>query len=149
MFLNACTDIPQLTTSEVATRFVQGLNQDNVQVLTDFSELPFYVNSQQWESAKDGDGFVLGKKEQIILGNRKELAAYMHTLTGKLETESVDGQYIPVAEYSRFQEEFRDSSLPWESQDTFLFLRGMGDVEHIVMLGVNRKTNKVGQLYFN
>jgi len=57
--------------------------------------------------------------------------------------------YIPAAEYSRFHDELGDFSLEWKSQDVFLFLRGIGDVEHIVILGVNRKTKKIKRLYFN
>lgn len=149
MFLSACDVAPQSTTSEVATLFVQALNQDNLDVLTDHSELPFYIYSQQWNTAGDGHGFVLGEKKKTILNNKGDVSAYMRSLIRDLETESIDAQYIPVAEYSRFQEELGATVTMWESQDVFLFLRGMGDVEHIIMLGVNRKTKKIQQLYFN
>ena len=149
MLLSACATIPQPTTSEVATQFINSLNRDSVKVLISLSAFPFIATNQQWESAIDGAGFVLGKREENIFENKNDLSAYLEALTDELEIESVAGEYIPVTEYSRFHEELGTSTLKWESQDAFLFLRGMGDVEHIVMLGVDRQTKKVVQLYFN
>lgn len=149
IFFSACTTTPQLTTKEAANQFVKAINQSDVQALLELSDPPFYVHNQQWESAEDGYGFVLGKRDQMIFEDNEKLSIYMNTLSRKLKVDSVDGEYIPVAEYSRFHDELGESALEWKTQDVFLFLRGMGDVEHIVILGINRKTKKIKQLYFN
>ncbi len=149
IFFSACATTPQLTTNEAANQFVKAINQNDVQVLLRLSNSPFYVHNQKWESAKDGYGFVLGKRNQMIFKDNEKLSVYMNTLSKELKIDSVDGEYIPVAEYPRFHDDLGGFALEWESQDIFLFLRGMGDVEHIVILGVNRKTKKIKQLYFN
>ena len=148
MSLNGCTHVAHVPSSDVAMRFIKALNNNEVQVLADMVTLPFYVYDQQWESAKDGYGHVLGKKEQIILKNRKNLSAYVTVLSDKLKVESMTGEFIPVTDYLRFHKEL-GSSTSWKQQDVFLFVRGMEDVEHIVLLGVNRELKKVEQIYFN
>ena len=148
VFFSACATTPKFTTNEAANQFVKAINQNDVQVLLKLSDSPFYIHNHQWESAEDGYGFVLGKRDQMIFKDNEKLSIYMNILSRKLKIDSVDGEYIPVAEYSRFHDEL-GGALEWESQDVFLFLRGMGDIEHIVILGVNRKTKKIKQLYFN
>jgi len=79
----------------------------------------------------------------------ENFSVYLSELVEELEVDSVDGVYIPLAEYSIFYDEFEPYTMQWKLQDAYLFLRGMGDVEHIMILGVNRKTKKIEQIYFN
>ncbi len=149
MLLNACVAAPKITTNEVANQFAKAINKNDAQILIALSGLPFYVHNQKWETASNGYGFVLGKRDRWVFDKNEKLSVYLKELAEKLEVDNVDGEYIPVAEYSRFHEEFGFYTTHWESQDAYLFLRGMGDVEHIVILGVNRKTKKIEQVYFN
>ncbi len=149
MFFSGCAISLPLTTNEVANQFVKAVNKNDVQALRKLSESPFYVYSQEWATAEDGYGFVLGKRHQTMFKDDEKLSIYMNTLVKEVKVESVDGRRIPVAEYSHLYDVLGKGALGWESQDIFLFLRGTGDVEHIVILGVNSKTKKVNQLYFN
>ena len=149
MFLSACVTTPKFTTNETANQFAKAINKNDAQILIALSGFPFYIHNQEWEAANDGYGFVLGKRDRRVFEKNEKLLAYLRKLVEELEVDSVDGEYIPVAEYSRFHNELGPYAMQWESQDAYLFLRGMGDVEHIMILGVNKKTKKVEQIYFN
>jgi hypothetical protein len=148
-FLNSCATTNQLTSIEAAERFALAINHHNVQELLELSELPFYVDNQDWESAADGIGFLLGERNRLTIDTAEELSTYLVTLIEKLELSGTDGMYIHEEEYSRFREELGPTTLSWQPYDAYLFLRGMSDVEHIVILGVNKSTNKIARLYFN
>lgn len=93
IFFSTCATTPQLTTHEAANQFVKAINQNDVQALLRLSTPPFYVHNQQWESAKDGYGFVLGKRDQMILKDNEKLSVYMNMLNRELKIDSVDGEY--------------------------------------------------------
>ena len=149
MSLNACVTTPELTTNEAANQFAKAINKNDTQILIALSGFSFYVHNQKWEAANDGYGFVLGKRDSRVFEESENFSVYLRGLVEELEVNSVDGIYIPLAEYSRFHDEFGSYFMQWKSQDAYLFLRGMGDVEHIMILGVNRKTKKIEQIYFN
>jgi hypothetical protein len=149
MLLNACVTMPTFTTKEIANQFAKAINKNDVQALITLSDIPFHIHNHEWETANDGYGFVLGKRDRRIFEKNEELSAYLRNLVEKLKVDSVDGEYIPLEEYSRFHDEFGSYAKQWESQDAYLFLRGIGDVEHIMILGVSRETKKIEQIYFN
>ena len=51
---------------EVAQRFVVALNAGKVQDMASNSSVPFAFRNQEWESAKDGSGFVHGKADDKL-----------------------------------------------------------------------------------
>jgi len=149
IFFGACSAAPQMTTSAAANQFVNAINKSDAKLLLKLSGLPLHVYDQSWDSAKDGHGFVLGKHVRTILDNNEKLSTYINILVKKVKLESVEGEFIPIEAYSRFKEEFGPYLAEWKSRDVFVFLRGMADVEHLVIVGVNRKTKKIEQLYYN
>ena len=146
--LSACSK-NNVSSNEVVNQFAKAINQGDAAAMIELSEVPFVVDNQEWQSASDGSGFVLGQRTQIVFTKEEKLSSYISSLSNELKIESVEGGYIAITEYSRFQDEFGDFASDWESLDAFFFLRGMGDVEHIVILGVNRESKKVVRLYFN
>ena len=127
-FLNACVAIPEFTTSgEVANQFAKAINKNDTQILIALSGFPFYAYNQEWETSNDGYGFVLGERDRRVFEKNEKLSVYLRELTEELKVDSVDGEYIPVEEYSRFHNEFGSYAVQWESQDVYLFLRGMGE----------------------
>lgn len=149
MFLNTCEATPQDTTNETTNKFVNAINQKNVQILLKLSSFPFYVEDQEWQPANDGYGYVLGKLNRKIFKNSEKLTDYMNMLIKKVEVESDEGRYVPIIEYPRLRDILGSFSTKGQSHDVFMFFRGMGDVEHIVLLIVNKKTKKIELLYSN
>ena len=48
-----------------------------------------------------------------------------------------------------FAEELKGNKKYWMSLNLYLLKRGEGDVEHIVLLGLDKNTNKLRAIYVN
>jgi len=83
MFLSACVTTPKFTTNETANQFAKA-------ILITLSGFPFYIHNQEWESADDGYGFVLGKRDRRVFEKNEKLLAYLRKLVEELEVDSVD-----------------------------------------------------------
>ncbi|KPJ92169.1 MAG: hypothetical protein AMJ53_09900 [Gammaproteobacteria bacterium SG8_11] len=145
----ACAADNQVTGSSNAQAFINALNGDNIEKMQSLADTPFFIRNQEWESAPDGYGFVLGGKTDQKLDDKKQLAEALKKLS---ETVEVEGEK-PIAVKSpggpSVQKELAGAEKPWDPLDKYIFLRGMGDVEHIVIVGINPKSKKVQALYIN
>jgi len=146
---SACSVAEKASTTEVANNFARAINDsDSAFLLKSYSQR-FHVYTQQWSTATDGHGFTLTKLNHASYNTNSELSVFTNKLIKDLKLESIKGEYIPVETYSRFKEQFGTYNDEWKSRDAIMFLRGMGDVEHIVIIGVNRKSKKVDLFYYN
>lgn len=144
-----CATTPSISTNAVANEFIGAVNNSDVPEMNALSSLPVFAQEQSWVSAKSGYGYVLGEHKKLILDNVSSKKEYLGSLSSRLKLDDTHGNYIPLEEYSRYNNEFGGLVNQWKQKDAFLFLRGMGDVEHIVILGVNRKNKKVEMIYIN
>ena len=136
------------SSSEIATQFRTALN-NNVNALVSLTQLPLTVIEQEWESAKDGFGFTLGHRKTVHIEQTEDLKKFLDTLAPRVTIEGNQAISIPLNEYDNFKTEFTGSVTEWRALKTFLFKRGEGDVEHIVLLGINPSSHKVQAIYIN
>lgn len=141
----ACSESKQVNKVEVATSFVLALNQNNTNILVPLSATPLFIRNQEWESAQDGRGFVLGEARDVQLANQTQIKVYFSENIQKI---GVEGPNPTSANLTLLKDELAGIEGKWQGLDIYLFLRGMGDVEHIFVLGINAK-GKVSAIYFN
>jgi hypothetical protein len=134
---------------EVAERFVVALNTGNVQGMVSASGYPFVFRSQEWESAKDGSGFVHGRADDKIFAKKKLLETFFGTLVSKVKVESEKAAANPRPKDSLLADNFKEAPGVWRDLSLFVFLRGFGDVEHVAIIGVDSAHHKVRGLYLN
>lgn len=141
----ACTKTEPASTAQVAGKFVISLNHKDMDTLARLSATPLWVRQQEWESAKDGAGFVLGKVNDINLTDQEKIKKYFSDPAKKI---SVESEKSEDASLTLLQDELKGSEQVWKGLSIYLFLRGMGDVEHIFVIGVDGK-GKVAAVYLN
>lgn len=141
----ACTEQESVDKSRLAVSFVEAINQMNAAAMSKFTASTLLARNQAWESASDGYGFVLAKTDDQLLSNAAQVNSYFSVLIDRLSIES--SKPIPTST-SQLTEQFKGIEQHWQGLEMYLFLRGMGDVEHILVVGVNAE-NKIAAIYFN
>lgn len=139
----ACTKTQPASPAEVAAKFVVSLNHKDMDTLVALSATPLWVRQQDWESAKDGAGFVLGKVNDINLTDPESIKKYFSDPIKKI---SVEREKPDAVSLSLLQDELKGSEQLWKGLSIQLFRRGMGDVEHVFVVGVDSK-GKVAAVY--
>jgi hypothetical protein len=134
---------------EVAERFVGALNKGDTRDLVSASGCPFVFRNQEWESAKDGSGFVHGKANDQSFDNKKALAAFFSTLVGKVKIENEKAATRPPSKDSLLLDNLKGAPAEWQKLNLIIFGRGFGDVEHVAIVGVDSATHRVRGLYLN
>lgn len=137
------------TDVEVAERFVAALNQGNTRDLVSDSGCPFVFRNQEWESAKDGSGFVHGRADDQSFQNKKALAVFFSTLVSKVKIENEKAATRPPSKDNLLQDNLKGSPADWQKLNLIIFGRGFGDVEHVAIIGVDSATHRVRGLYLN
>ena len=143
--LGACTKAEPVSPSEVAKKFVISLNQKDMDMLADLSATPLWIRQQEWESAKNGAGFVLGKANDLNLVDRERVKKYFSDPVNNI---AVEGKVPDEISLKLLQDELKGSEKLWRGLSIHLFRRGMGDVEHIFVVGIDSK-GKVAAVYLN
>src|ERR1700731_2760745 len=64
---------------DVAERFVVALNTGNVEKLVSASGCPFVFRNQEWESAKDGSGYIHGRSDDKVFAKKKSVRTFLGT----------------------------------------------------------------------
>ena len=141
----ACTKTQPASPAEVSAKFVMSLNHKDMDTLVRLSATPLWVRQQDWESAKDGAGFILGKANDINLADSESIKKYFSDLIKKISVEREKPDHVSL---SLLQDELKGSEQLWGGLSIQLFRRGMGDVEHIFVIGVDGK-GKVAAVYLN
>lgn len=142
---SACTPPAPSTPADTAKRFVVALNKKDVKTLANLSANPLWVRRQDWETARDGAGFVLGTATDANLTNADEIKRYFSDSKNAI---AVEDEAPGDASLALLQEELRGSEKRWSGLSMFIFRRGTGDVEHTFAVGVNDKA-KVSTVYLN
>ncbi|HWY02174.1 MAG TPA: hypothetical protein VNX60_00795 [Candidatus Acidoferrum sp.] len=135
--------------AQVAERFVVALNAGNVQGMVSASGCPFVFRNQEWESVKDGSGFVHGRADDKIFAMKKLLETFFGTLVSKVKIESEKAAANPRPKDSLLADNLKEAPAAWRDLSLFVFLRGFGDVEHVAIIGVDSAHHKVRGLYLN
>lgn len=137
------------TDVEVAERFVVALNKGSTRDLVSASGCPFVFRNQEWESAKDGSGFVHGKSDDKSFKNKKMLGTFFETLAAKVKIENEKAAANSPSKDSLLLDNLKGAPADWQELNLVLFGRGFGDVEHVAIVGVDSATHRVRGLYLN
>lgn len=144
-WLGACTKVEPIAPEQVARNFVVSLNNKDMVTLTKLCAKPFLVRHQEWQSAPGGSGFILGKVNDLILSDQEQITNYFIDPANKIAVES---EMPDAASLSLLADELKGLEKHWAGLSIQLFRRGMGDVEHIFVVGVNSQ-GKVAAIYLN
>ena len=147
LFLFSCDSNTSVTPSEQALQIRLSINNNNTDKLRALSSLPLIVLEQEWESAKDGSGFILGVTKQSVISTDELFNKKIEPFLKSLQIEGV--QAITDITLNMFTSELGKQADSWTNLKLVLFKRGEGDVEHIVLMGLNKKTNKLKAIYIN
>ena len=133
--------------SEQAIFLRNAINANDFNILADSIALPLVIREQEWETAVDGYGYVLGAKNTFVVSNSKDLIEALRILERvEILGEAPLGQDFTIAD---FKGELSGIDQQWKPLDLEVFFRGQGDVEHIVILGLDKKTEKLRAIYIN
>lgn len=146
LFILACQ--ADTTTSESALQIRSSINSNNVELFESLTDFPLTVNEQVWESATDGSGFVLGKRSDKTIVKGSSSALEIKPLLESINIQGMSAITDGIT-LSLFSEELTNQTQNWRNLDLVLFKRGEGDVEHVVLLGLNKKTKKLHSIYIN
>lgn len=147
IFLASCNSSDTLSPTEQALQIRLSINNNNVDKLHALSSLPLIVREQEWKSAKDGSGFILGAAKQSLISTNE---AYNIKITPFLKSLQIEGeQAITDITLNMFASELGKQANNWTDLKLILFKRGEGDVEHIVLMGLSKKTNNLKAIYTN
>lgn len=126
----------------------QSINNNNVEELRSSSSLPLLFQEQEWASASDGYGFVLGNSKHTELSSNEEFSQHFGA---NIESIHIQGEQALSKDITLdlFTDELEKTREYWVSLSLYLLKRGEGDVEHIVLLGLDKKTNKLRAIYIN
>lgn len=124
----------------------QAINQDDVESFKTFFKEELHIRKHEWISADDGYGFILGHARDYTL-NAKNNADILELLRSINITGTEPQNQTNFI--STFTQELSGIEKQWQHLDVYLFMRGMADVEHIVLLGFNKQTHKLSALYIN
>lgn len=146
--ITTCYNNSSPSSSEHALLIKKAINSNNVKALRSLTDLPLFFRNQEWESASDGYGFVLGSFKQIQLSSDAEFTKHFNKF---IKTIQIEGNKVITQDISLdlFSEELRGQTKNWRTLKLHLLKRGEGDVEHIVLLGLDKNTNKLKAIYIN
>lgn len=140
---NQVADIP----AERGMLLRNAINAKNFTLLADSTTFPLIVTEQEWETADDGYGYVLGAKNTVVVDSHVAFAEGVRILDSvEILGEAPLDQEFAISD---FVDEFSGIDHHWKSLDLVVFLRGLGDVEHIVVLGLDKKSAKLRAIYTN
>ena len=145
--LIACDSTHALSPTEQALQIRLSINNNNIEKFRALSSLPLIIREQEWESANDGTGFILGTAKQSLLSSDDNFNNKISTLLKSLKIEGEKA--ITDITTNMFTTELGEQVNTWDDFKLILFKRGEGDVEHIVLMGLNKKTNKLQAIYIN
>ena len=146
IILTSC-DSNTLSPSEQAQLIRGAINNNDVKKFRELSALPLLLREQEWESAKDGTGFVLAATKQSLLATNEQFNKIIPSFLKSLHIEGE--QAILDITLNMFSDELGNQVDGWTNLNLILFKRGEGDVEHIVLMGLNKKTNELEAIYIN
>jgi len=110
--------------------------------------IPFRYRNQQWQSAPDGSGYVLGAAQDRVAGSADELLTLLRDMTSSVRVEDPAPVATPPSKDVLLKETLNGAPSQWSDMNLVLFRRGEGDVEHVAIVGIDARGKVVG-LYIN
>ena len=147
LVLSGCQAVP-VEPRPVAGSFVEALNAKNVEAMSRLAGIPFRYRNQQWESASDGSGYVLGAAQDRVAGSADELLTLLRDMTSSVRVEDPAPVATPPSKDVLLKETLKGAPSQWSDMNLVLFRRGEGDVEHVAIVGIDARGKVVG-LYIN
>lgn len=146
--LTACYNSKVIPTEDQSSLIRSAINDNNVDKLRALSSLPLLIREQEWVTADDGYGFVLGAAQQVKLSTDEEFYNYFQTAIKLIH---IQGERVFSKDITpgMFAEELKGQDKLWNNLTLHFLKRGEGDVEHIVLLGFEKNTNKLRAIYIN
>ena len=144
----ACSLLEKPSDASIAEHFIAGVNARNIDQVVGTSKTPFVFQNQAWESAKDGSGFALGRVDERHANDIGSLRALISDVIGTIRIEQPKPVNKPPNKETLLKDYLSQSS-EWKPLQIFVFLRGMGDVEHIALVGVDPNSHRVVAFYVN
>jgi hypothetical protein len=132
-----------------AEEFVTALNGRDVDQMIAAAGVPFRYRNQSWQRTADGSAFVLGPANDRTIGDASSLRAFFTDLATKVAVEHTRPETDAPPRAQLLDDQLRGAPGDWGTLDTFLFLRGSGDVAHVAIVGVDPRSAKVTALYVN
>ena len=148
IFSSSCGNPTAETTSSIATSFVKALNTEDVEAMLALTSGSIFIREQEWESSPDGYGFVLGSVSDRQIENEVDLRETLENFADRVDVESEKSEPIGSLIDQLIMSELSGITSIWEPLDGYIFLRGMGDVEHIILIGVGPEKT-VQAIYVN
>jgi len=149
LILSACSKPVSVSEAQIATQFRNALNNKDITTLVRLLGTPLTAVEQQWETAKDGVGFVLASRQLKQIESAEKLKEFVIEFSSRAAIEGNDALLIMPSEFTNFKAEFSGAENNWQQLTVYLFKRGEGDVEHIVLLGINPADKKIHAIYIN
>jgi hypothetical protein len=146
----ACESAPSVAPGQQAEQFVAALNAGSVDRMMAASRSPFGLRDQAWETAPDGEGFVLGKSDDRTCADDPCRRRLFADLVKRVKIEGGKAERRLAPGDSSLADFLKGTPAQWrEGVEWFLFLRGSGDVEHVALVGVDSRRRKIAALYVN
>lgn len=147
ILFSACSTSNADSITNTAEKIRLAINRNNVELLRSLTVIPLSVREQEWESAQDGSGFVLGKVKETTLSTKSDFNNFMPAFLKSVEIEGEKASTDITLDM--FTDELGKNIKYWSRFNLVLFKRGEGDVEHIVLIGLNKTSRKMEAIYIN
>ncbi len=145
--LAACND-KKISSAGQAEVIHTAIDNNDIHRLRSVTALPLVVREQEWATANDGYGFVLGPARQFEITTDDEFNRYFESSIKliKIARKKIISEGIPL---TMFSDELEEQKKLWNGLNLHLLVRGEGDVEHIILLGLEKGTHKLRAIYMN
>ena len=129
---------------EVSSRAHTALNSGDLTGLTDVIAFPLVVRSHEWASTSGT--YELTHPVDRVIEIEADLLSSKSLSEVRLESSSDEGGIIS---YEEVRENLDGSVYEWSDLTIIVYARGFGDVEHIVLFGVDTLSGKIKAIYYN
>ena len=132
-----------------AETFVKAINAGNAPTALKLIGLPLMYRNQEWKDADVGEGYVLGAAHDLVFGDEKSAATFMNKLMRRVRVESRKAEMDGPSKSAMLINYLAGAPTSWRDLELFFFVRGTGDVEHVVLIGVDSASGRVRGVYTN
>ena len=105
--------------------------------------------NQEWKDVTAGEGYVLGDAHDQVFTDEKRAAKFMDGLVRDLRLENTTPEKDGPSKAKMLTDYLAGAPPSWRDLELFFFVRGTGDVEHVVLIGLDPSTGKVRGIYAN
>ncbi len=132
-----------------AETFVKAINAGNAPTALKLIGLPLMYRNQEWKDADVGEGYVLGAAHDRVFSDEKSAATFMNKLVRDVRVESRKAEKDGPSKSAMLTDYLAGAPASWRDLELFFFVRGTGDVEHVVLVGVDSASGRVRGVYTN